>query len=125
MFPSPGKHLKFAAASVFVAFIAATVPASAGEMAQNLRPRQPILTTIGSKRVIAFYVPGNAGCNVQAVVWNADEAEVNTAAGIRVSRNPGQTAYLDSVDNNALTLQCGDEATSLAAVDRNPRLTYT
>jgi hypothetical protein len=76
-----------------------------------------MITTVGSKRVIAFYVPGNGNCNVQAVIWNGDDAAATTAAGFRASLNPGQTASIDSADNKSLTLKCGDYAESLAAVD--------
>jgi hypothetical protein len=87
-------------------------------MVQNLGPvgpHEPIITTVGSKRVIAFYVPGNGGCDVQAVIWNGD-MDAATAAGVRVSLTAGQTASIDSAENKSLTLKCGDYAETLAAV---------
>ena len=124
MFPLSRNFLKFAAAGAFLALTVSGTPARADEMAQNLGPvgpHEPMITTVGSKRVIAFYVPGNGGCNVQAVIWNGDDADANTAAGIRVSLNPGQTTSIDSVENKSLTLKCGDDAETLALVDSNTR----
>lgn len=120
MFPLSHNFLKFAAAGTLLALTAASTPALADEMAQNLGPvgpHEPMITTVGSKRVIAFYVPGNGGCNVQAVIWNGDDADANTAAGFRVSLTPGQTTSIDSAENKSLTLKCGDYAENLAAVD--------
>ena len=122
MFPLSRSFLKFAAAGAVVALTAFSTPARADELIQNLGPvgpHQPMMVTVGSKHVIAFYVPGNGGCNVQAVIWNGDDTDANTAAGIRVSLLPGQTASIDSVENKSLTIRCGDYAESLAAVDAN------
>jgi hypothetical protein len=124
MFSLSRNFLKFAAAGAFVALTVSGTPARADEMAQNLGPvgpHEPMITTVGSKRVIAFYVPGNGGCNVQAVIWNGDDTDANTAAGIRVSLAPGQTTAIDSVENKSLTLKCGDDAETLAIVDSNTR----
>ena len=121
MFPlTHNQLLKIAVVGAIVAFSAAGTPARADEMAQNLGPvgpHEPILATIGNKRVIAFYAPGTGTCDVQAVIWNGDDTDAVTAAGMRVSLDPGQTAYIDSIDNKSLTLRCGDYAETLAAAD--------
>jgi hypothetical protein len=125
MFPLSRNFLKFAAAGAFLTLAASGIPARADEMAQNLGavgPHEPMITTVGSKRVIAFYVPGNGDCNVQAVIWNGDDTDADTAAGIRVSLRPGQTTAIDSPENKSLTLKCGDDAETLATVDSNTRL---
>ena len=112
--------LTFAAAGALLALTAAGPPARADELVQNLGPvgpHQPMITTIGSKNVIAFYAPGDGDCNVQAVIWNRDDADAATAAGFRVSLTPGQTASIDSTENKSLTLRCGDYAESLTAID--------
>ncbi len=91
----------------------------ADEMAQNLGPvgpHEPILTTVGNKRIIAFYLAGDGGCNVTAVVWDSDDTDANTAAQFRVSLNPRQIAHIDSNENTSLNLQCGDRAGTLAVV---------
>lgn len=119
MFPL-SRFLKFAAAGAIVAFTAVSNPVHADELIQNLGPvgpHEPMIATVGRKRVIAFYVPGNGRCDIRAVIWNAADTDANTAAGFRVSLHPGQTASIDSADNKSLTLRCGDYAETLAAVD--------
>jgi hypothetical protein len=117
MFPL---SLKLAAAGALVALTAAATPASADEMLQRLGsvgPHEPLLTTIGNKRIIAFFVPGDGQCNVQTVFWNADDMEAKSAAGVRFALNPSQTASIDSSATDTFTLKCGDHAESLASVD--------
>ncbi|HLB48452.1 MAG TPA: hypothetical protein VJL59_15710 [Anaerolineales bacterium] len=119
MFPLARSFLKFASIGSLVAFFAAGTPARADEAIQNLGPigpHEPILATVGSMRVIAFFLPSNGRCNLQAVIWDGDDAEARTAMGIRVSLSPGQTASIDSVENKSVTLRCGDHAESLAAL---------
>ena len=55
-------RLGIAAAGAFVALTAFGLPARADELVQYLGPvgaHEPILTTFGNKRVIAFYEPEN------------------------------------------------------------------
>ena len=122
MFTLSRSFLKFTAASSLLALTAISTPAGAYEMVQNLGPvgpNEPMLATIGSKHVVAFYVPGNGRCDVQAVIWNSDDEDAVTAASMRVSLNPGQTTSIDSTENKSLTLKCGDHAEKLSAVDTN------
>src|SRR5262245_5613585 len=119
MFPL-SQVLKIAVGAAILALSAANHIARADDLIQNLGPiraHEPIIATVGSKRVVAFYVPGNGGCNVQAVIWNGNDTDANTAAGIRVSLNPGQTTSIESPENKSLALRCGDYAESLAVVD--------
>ena len=112
-------------AETLVALSAPTNPASADEMVQNLGPvpaHEPILKTVGNKHVIAFFVPGNGQCNVQAVTWNADDMEAKSAGGVRLSLNPGQTVASDNSATESLTLKCGDHAETLAAIDTNQQV---
>lgn len=120
MFPLSGNFLRFTAAGALVALTAVVIPATADETYQKLGlvwPHVPILTTVGHKRLIAFCVPGNAQCNLQAVMWNVDDEEAISAGGIRVSLRPGQTASIDSSPTEPLTLKCGEHAETLAAID--------
>jgi hypothetical protein len=110
----------FAAAGAFVALTAAGLPARADELAQNLGPvgpHEPILTTVGNKRVIAFYVPGGGHCAINVVVWDNTDADGNSAARVRVSLNPRQMVHIDTAENKSINLQCGDYAETLALVD--------
>ena len=70
------QFLSFAAAGA-LALSVASIPTRADELAQNLGPvgpNEPILTTVGSKRVIAFYVPGGGHCTINVVVWDRTDA---------------------------------------------------
>ena len=116
--------LKFAAAAGVVACMLGT-PAQADELAQNLGPvgpHDPILTEVGSERVIAFYEPDNGRCAVHAVVFDKTDAYtgMTTAARVRVSLNPRETVHIDSADNElvkSLSLQCGENAETLTIID--------
>jgi hypothetical protein len=119
MFSLTRNFLKCAVAGAIVTLTAVSAPASAAEMVQNLGPvpaHEPILKTVGNRHVIAFFVPGNGKCNVQTVVWNADDLEANSA-GVQISLNPGQTASIDSSATESFNLRCGDHAETLAAID--------
>ena len=116
--------LKFAAAGVVVVCTLGT-PARADELVQNLGPvgpHEPILTEVGSQRVIAFYEPDNGRCAVHAVVYDKTDAYtgLTTAARVRVSLNPREIVHIDSADNESvksLNLQCGENAEKLAIID--------
>jgi len=116
--------LKFAAAAVVVVCTLGT-PARADELVQNLGPvgpNDPILTEVGSQRVIAFYEPDNGRCAVHAVVYDKTDAYtgMTTAARVRVSLNPREIVHIDSADNESvksLSLQCGENAEKLTIID--------
>ena len=116
--------LKFAAAGSVVACMLGT-PAQADELAQNLGPvgpHEPILTEVGSERVLAFYEPDNGRCAVHAVVFDKTDAYtgMTTAARVRVSLNPREMVHIDSADNESvksLSLQCGENAEKLTIID--------
>ena len=124
MFTLTRSFLKFTAACSLLALTAISTPARADEMVQNLGPvgpHEPILTTVGNKRVIAFYEPDNGQCAVNAVVFDKTDAYtgMTTAGRVQVSLAPGQTASIDSAENKSLTLECGDRGEMLSAVDTN------
>jgi hypothetical protein len=121
MFPlSRVQFLNFAAAGALVALTAAGTPARADELLANLGPvgpYEPLLTTFGSKRMVAFYVPDTGHCAVNAVIWenpNADTDMPYSSARVRISLRPGQIFHIDSAENQSLNLQCGDNAATLA-----------
>ena len=87
--------LGIAAVAAFVALTAFGLPARADELVQHLGPvgaHEPILTTFGNKRVIAFYEPDNGRCTINAVVYDKTDADtgMTTAARVRVSLDPRQ-----------------------------------
>jgi hypothetical protein len=111
--------LSFAAAGA-LALTVASIPTRADELAQNLGPvgaHEPILATVGSKRVIAFYEPGAGSCGLHVVVWNRTDESGSSAARVRVSLNPRQMVHIDSAENKSINFQCGDNAQTLALVD--------
>ena len=119
MFSLTHNTLKVASAAAVVALTALSTPTSANEMVQNLGPvaaNEPIIKTVGTKNVLAFFEPGNGQCNVQAVIWNVDEIETNPTR-VRVSLHPGQSASIDSSATASFKLRCGDDAETLAAID--------
>ena len=121
--------LSFAAAGALVALTIASTPARSYELLEHSRsyellehlgpvgPQEPILTTVGSKRVVAFYEPDGGHCAVHAVVWNTTDVNADSAARVRVSLNPQQMMQIDTAEKKSLDLQCGDNAESLAIVD--------
>ena len=119
MFPL-ARMLSLAAASAFVALTAVGISAPAEELSQNLGPvgpHEPILTTVGSKRVLAFFEPGSGQCAFQAVIWNTADVDADTTSRFRTHLNPRQMVSIDTADNKSLKLQCGDKAESLAIVE--------
>jgi hypothetical protein len=107
------------ACALFV-LTAASVTARADELAHNLGPvgpHEPILTTVGSKRIIAFYEPDGGHCAFHAVVWPTTDVNADLAARFRADLNPRQMVRIDTVENASLNLQCGDNAENLAIVD--------
>jgi hypothetical protein len=115
------RFLSFAAAGA-LALSMASIPARADEFAQNLGPVGPneaILTTVGSKRIIAFYELDKGRCAVNAVIFEKTDPDtgMTTAARVRVSLNPRQMVHIDSADNKSINLQCGDHPETLALVD--------
>ncbi len=104
------------AAAVVLALTAAGISARADELAQK-GPREPILTWVGSKRVIAFFWPDSENCAVHVVVWNPTDVNAESTTGFQATLIPRQMADIDTAENKSLYLQCGDNAERLAIVD--------
>jgi hypothetical protein len=112
--------LSLAAAIALVALTAVNPSARADELSQNLGPvgpHEPILTTVGNKRVIAFFEPDSGHCAFHAVIWNTSDVNADSAARLRAGLNPRQMVIIDTNDNQSLKLRCGDNADRLAIVD--------
>lgn len=110
------------AVGVVLAVTTASIPTRADELVENLGPvgpHDPILTTVGSKRVIAFYEPNSGHCAFRAVVWNTTDVNADSASGFQADLNPRQMVRIDTAENQSLKLQCGDNAESLSIVDMN------
>ena len=103
-----------------------SMPAVADELTKlgPVPPHEPILTSVGSSRVIAFYLPGSNQCALHAVVWDKTKVDSDTSARIRISLEPGQTVHIDSVEGESLNLRCGRNAESLAPVNTDDAVAF-
>jgi hypothetical protein len=84
--PARTQYLKLAVVGAFLALTAST-PARVENLPKNLgpvTPNDPILTDVGTKRVLAWYQPDGDGCAVNAVLWNRADIEGTSTAGIRI-----------------------------------------
>lgn len=112
--------LSFAAVGALVVLTAATAPARSDERPVRLGPVGPneaILTTVGNKNVIAFYVPGGGHCNVRVVMNDRTDASGDSAVQVRVGLNPRESIHIDAAHNDTLNLKCDENAATLAVVD--------
>ena len=106
-------------ASGLIALSSFASPVYAEDLVEHLGPvgpHQPILTTVGSKRVLAFYTPGENNCALQAIVWTAEE-DTTSPARVRISLKPGAMVHIDSPENKTLNLQCDENAENLTVVE--------
>jgi hypothetical protein len=116
MFALIKKRLSISACAALALF-ATTWPAFAEEATtKSIGPNQPVMTNVGAKRVLTYYVPENGGCAVSAVVWDIDAntgTSPYTSSRVRMELNPGQSMKLESSGNESLGLKCGDNAKTL------------
>jgi hypothetical protein len=115
---------KIAVIGALAAFTSVSVAAVADEVT-NLGPvgaHHPILASVGSERVVAFYLPGNNQCAMHAVIWDKSSDSEPAPARIRISLEPGQIMHIDSVEGESLNLRC--EGDRLAVVDTNNAVAF-
>jgi len=101
------QFLSIAAAGVLVALTAGSTPGRADDLAQNLGPvgpHEPIIATVGNKRVIAFYQPDSGNCPVQVVVWNTTDVSAESTVGFEATLNPRQVAHINTPESEPLYL---------------------
>jgi hypothetical protein len=117
---------KVAIVGALATFTFLSMPAVAAELTNlgPVPPHEPILTSVGSSRVIAFYLPDSNQCALHAVVWDKTKVDSDTSARIRISLEPGQTVHIDSVEGESLNLRCGRNAESLALVDTDEAVAF-
>ena len=117
--------LSIAAASVLTA-LAFTQVASAADQANlgPVGPNEPILATIGNKRVIAYYEANGDLCDVSAVVFDVSAAGGGHASTrVRVSLHPGELFHVDAVGDEQVMLTCGPNAAMLMVLNRGELVT--
>ena len=120
------KCSKIAIVGALTTFTFLSMPAIADELTNlgPVPPHEPILTSVGSSRVIAFYLPGSNQCALHAVVWDKTKVGSDASARIRISLEPGQTVHIDSVEGESLSLRCGENAESLALVNTDDAVAF-
>ena len=126
MFSLSQNKLGMLVASGLIALSSFASPVLADDLVEHIGPvgpHEPILTSVGSKRVIAFYTPDKNTCALQAVVWTAEEDSASPAR-FRISLEPGAMVHIDSPENESLNLQCGDNAKKLAVVEDDQHVAF-
>ena len=114
--------VRFSLSTLSAAAIACVLLASAAAYAETplnnlgpVGPREPILITNGSQRVIAFYEPERGTCAVNAVTWReANDDAPYASTRIRIGLKPGQMFQLDGAQRQSVSLLCGADASTLA-----------
>ncbi len=107
------------AVGALVVLTAASASARSDERPVRLGPVGPndvILTTVGNKNVIAFYVSGDGHCYIQVVVNDRTDASGASAAQVRIGLNPRESIHIDAPGNHTLNLKCSENAATLAVV---------
>jgi hypothetical protein len=115
---------KIAVIGAVAAFTSLSVAAVADEVTNlgPVGPHHPILASVGSERVVAFYLPGNNQCAMHAVIWDKSSDSEPAPVRIRISLEPGQIMHIDSVEGDSLNLRC--EGDRLAVVDTNNAVAF-
>jgi len=115
---SQKRLLNVNAASTLVGLAFINTPLAADGPAAHARPtgpHEPILASVGVRRVVASFATGFGHCAVNASVWDSIEAQADSALRIRVSLSPGQLLHIDQT--KSLDLECGDDAKTLPIAD--------
>jgi hypothetical protein len=126
MFARTHTRLLTLVAATALTTLAAGAPARAEEPVEYLGPvgpHQPILASVGDKRVIAYYLPDNGRCAFQAIVWNQFHDDSNPER-FRISLGPNQMVHIDGDASHSLNLQCGEDAKTLAVVRNNEEIAF-
>ena len=116
------------AAALLVAMTAATFPAHADELVQNLGPvgpHEPIIAEVGTKRVLAWFKKEEHGCAVTGVVWTRTDVDGTSTAGVRIRLGPDQIVHFDSAYTaKSLNIRCADDAGTLSIVDNEELVAF-
>ena len=112
MMRTPGKRA-FGAATLLTVLVL-TTGASAESYQTHLGPvgpSEPILATVGEKRVIAYYTKDGENCEVSAVVFDKSATGGGHASSrVHVALRPGELLHLGSVKEKTVALTCGRDA---------------
>ena len=118
MMRTSGKSAFGAATNLTVPLL--TTGASAEPYQTNLGPvgpREPILATVGEKRVIAYYTKDGKNCEVSAIVFDKSPTGGGHASSrVDVALRPGELLHLGSVKEKTVALTCGRDAKKMGVV---------
>jgi hypothetical protein len=124
------KRLPIATANLLAALALVAISATIVSAADNranlgpVGPHEPILATIGGKRLIAYYEQSGEGCAVSAVVFDtAATGGGHESTRVRVILRPGELFQLEAVENEQVVLTCGPKARILTVLNRGELLT--
>jgi hypothetical protein len=76
----------------------------------TFRPAEAMHYVLGSKRAVGYFMVQKGECRVTMMIAEAVDPDMNTAptaARLRVSMLPGQSATLGSAEGAEMTLTCG------------------
>ena len=113
------KFARLAAVGTVIIAAALSLPVRADDQTEHLGPvgpHEPILSPVGSKRVIAFYTPDSGHCGLRVVVWNPADVDATSTIGLRMRLIPQQVMYIATPENGSLGLQCTEDAERLTVV---------
>jgi len=105
---------------IAMALVLASGPTFADDLPQSLGPvgpNAPILTTVGGKRVLAFYEAKGGNCGMHVIIGDLADVSGGSAVRVRIALDPRQVVHIDTPEHESLNLQCGQSAGTLAIVD--------
>lgn len=119
---SQTRLLNVIAAGALAAVAFVNTPVAAGGADAKMRPagpHEPILASVGVRRVVASFAPEFGHCAVNASVWDSIEAKSDSAVRISISLTPGQLIHIDSIEaeTKSFHLECGDDAKTMPIAD--------
>ena len=113
--------LNVIAAGALVALAFVNTPVAAGGADAKMRPagpHEPILASVGVRRVVASFATDFGHCAVNASVWDSIEAQADSAIAHQRQPDPGQLLHIDSLEAETKSLEsrvwrrCQDAADS-------------
>jgi hypothetical protein len=90
--------------------------AQAGEMAglRSYTARQAISHSFGSKRAIGYFAAQNGACALTLYLAEAGDGHAApSAARVKFTVKPGDSAQLSSVEGDGLDVKCGKDAAAV------------
>jgi hypothetical protein len=110
----PGTRLAaLALGSVAAIALIGSAMANRTPVSDTYRAAQAMSYTLGTKRAIGYFVGADGKCQVTLMISEAIDAELAqplSAARLRLSMLPGESAALDSAEGETMQLTCGSGA---------------